>query len=271
MTMTANPEQALDAPDVDSATLSPDETRFLDEKGYLPLHDVLTTELLEGLRSRLDELLQEEGDAAGSELLESKMVKHPTEEGAERLSDLVNKGRVFDRCYTHPRILAAVAHVVGPHFKLSSLNSRASRPGFGLQALHADYPSAVSPGDYRVCNTIWLLDDFTEENGATRLVPGSHLSGATPEEAMSDPRKPHPDEILLVEPAGTVVVFNSHVWHGGTENRSRAPRRALHAYFCRRDQTQQIDQGRYITAETFDRLSPEARWILDVAGPAASG
>jgi ectoine hydroxylase-related dioxygenase (phytanoyl-CoA dioxygenase family) len=61
-----------------------------------------------------------------------------------------------------------------------------------------------------------------------------------------------------------VVVFNSHLWHGGTLNRSPRPRRAMHSYFCRRDVPQQLDQAAYIRPETFARLSPAQRFILDV-------
>ena len=81
---------------------------------------------------------------------------------------------------------------------------------------------------------------------------------------MTDPKAPHPDEKLLLAPAGTVVIFNSHTWHGGTLNHTNQRRRAMHSYFCRRDQPQQLDQKRYIRPETYERLSPAARYILDV-------
>ena len=77
--------------------------------------------------------------------------------------------------------------MLGGDLKLSSLNFRAALPGFGLQGLHADWGGAVAPGDYYVCNSIWLLDDFTESNGATRIIPGSQRSGKTPRDVMSDP------------------------------------------------------------------------------------
>jgi ectoine hydroxylase-related dioxygenase (phytanoyl-CoA dioxygenase family) len=154
---------------------------------------------------------------------------------------------------------------LGGEFKLSSLNSRAALPGQGLQALHADWGKAVEPGDYYVCNSIWLLDDFTEENGATRVVPGTQRSGKLPRDVMDNPADPHPDERLLIAPAGTVVIFNSHTWHGGTLNRSAKRRRAMHSYFCRRDQPQQLDQRKYSRPETYARLSEAARYILDVS------
>jgi ectoine hydroxylase-related dioxygenase (phytanoyl-CoA dioxygenase family) len=67
----------------------------------------------------------------------------------------------------------------------------------------------------------------------------------------------------LQDPRGGPI-FNSHLWHGGTQNRSDRPRRALHAYFTRRSNQQQLDQKKYIRPQTLARLSPAARFILDV-------
>ena len=57
------------------------------------------------------------------------------------------------------------------------------------------------------------------------MVPGSHRFGASPRQAVPDPAAAHPGEVRLIAEAGTVVIFNSHVWHGGTRNRSDRPRR----------------------------------------------
>jgi ectoine hydroxylase-related dioxygenase (phytanoyl-CoA dioxygenase family) len=140
-----------------------------------------------------------------------------------------------------PRVLATIAHVPGD-FTLSSLNSWAALPGHGHQRLHADWGEAVSPGNYRECNSIWLIDDFTQFNSATRVVPGSHRSGRLPREVMANPTGPHPSAVTILASAGTVVIFNSHLWHGGTRNVTGRPRRALHSYFCRRGLKQQLDQ-----------------------------
>jgi ectoine hydroxylase-related dioxygenase (phytanoyl-CoA dioxygenase family) len=249
-------QEALTALGVTEQTLTQEEKDKLDRDGFLPLPNILSAEQIAQITKRTDELIAEEGQEAGKEVHQ--------EAGATRLSDLVNKDPLFEICFTHPRVLAAINYVLGGDLKLSSLNYRAALPGFGLQGLHADWGGAVKAGDYYVCNSIWLLDDFTESNGATRIIPGSQRSGKVPRDVMTDPSQPHPDEILLTAPVGTVVIFNSHTWHGGTLNTTDHPRRAMHSYFTRRDQKQQLDQKAFIRPETYQRLSPASRFILDV-------
>ncbi len=244
--------------------LSDEERAAIAEEGYVSLGKLLSDDALGQLHDRIETLLEEEGEDGGHELFNSPRIRHPKEAGADRLANLVNKGSVFDILYTHPKLLAAIRHVLGPEFKLSSLNYRSARPGKGLQKLHVDWPSAVEPGAFKVCNSIWLLDDFSAANGATRLVPRSHLLGQMPEEVMEDPEANHPDEIILKAPAGTAVVFNSHIWHGGTTNRTERPRRAIHSYFCSRSEIPQTPQKELIREETLARVSKEARWLLDV-------
>ena len=241
---------------VSSQQLSAAEKAQLDGEGFLPLPGVLSAGQLQSIRSRLAELHTAEGQRAGAEVHQ--------EEGTNRLADLVNKDPLFYVCFTCPRVLAAIAHVLGD-FTLSSLNSRAALPGHGQQRLHADWGVAVSPGNYRVCNSIWLIDDFTEFNGATRVVPGSHRSARLPREVMASPTDPYPGEVKITGSAGTVVIFNSHLWHGGTVNVTGRPRRALHSYFCQRGLKQQLDQRAYVRPETLARLSPAARYILGVS------
>ena len=240
---------------VTEASLDPATRDQLDRDGYAPLPGVLSAGQLATIQARLAELLAAEGDRAGVEVHQ--------EAGADRLADLTNKGPMFQPCFTDPRVLACIAHVLGD-FKLSSLNFRAALPGHGHQPLHADWGGPVPSGGYQVCNSIWLLDDFTADNGATRVIPGSHRYGQPAREALSDPAAPHPDQVRLIAPAGTVVVFNSHLCHGGTRNDSDRPRRALHSYFTRRANGQQLDQKKYICPETLARLSPAARFILDL-------
>jgi ectoine hydroxylase-related dioxygenase (phytanoyl-CoA dioxygenase family) len=232
----------------------------LDQLGYVMVENVLDPETLEQVRNRVEELYQEEGENAGSEFRK--------EPGARRLANLVDKGKVFERLIITPKIVELVRHVLGPRMKLSSFNARSTDPFTeDAQALHCDAGAVPDGQGYWVCNTIWLLDDFTSENGATRVVPGSHRWSKLPEEVLTEPSKPHPEEILLLGRAGSVVVMNTHAWHGGTANRTANPRRALHAFYCRSDKPQQQYQKRLLRPETQARLSPEARELLALDDP----
>jgi len=107
-----------------------------------------------------------------------------------------------------------------------------------------------------------MLDDFTLENGPTRLIPGSHRWGKLPQTSLADPMAPHPDEILLTGKAGTVVVMNAHLWHGGTANRTDRPRCAMHGFYARWDKPQQQYQKRLIRPEVQKALPPRLRRLL---------
>jgi ectoine hydroxylase-related dioxygenase (phytanoyl-CoA dioxygenase family) len=234
-------QEALTALGVRDDTLTPAEKEQLDRDGFLLLSNMLTPEQVTRFGARLDELLAVEGEDAGKEVHQ--------EAGTDRLANLVDKDVMFEVCYTHPRLLAAVAHIFRRDFKFNSLNSRSALPGQGHQGFHPDFDRAVEPGDYYVCNSAWLLDAFTETNGPTRVVPGSHRSGKLPSDEMADPREPHPGEIRILAAAGSVFVFNSHVWHSGTRNNTDQPRRVIHSSFTRRDQAQQTNQREYLSGD----------------------
>ena len=252
-----NLDEALLSLGVHEDTLTAEEKLFLDENGYLSLKVILSAEEVAAFNNRLEALAQQEGENAGKEVHQ--------EPGTVRLSNLGDKDPMFKKCITHPKMLAAASHVLDAEFKLSSLNSRAALPGQGLQPLHTDWHEAVPEEQYQDCNSIWLLDDFTADNDATRIIPGTQRHDKRPWDVMNDPAADHPDQVLIEARAGSVVIFNSHTWHGGFLNKTNAPRRAMHCYFCRRHQSQQTDQRKYLRKETIARLSPAARVILDVA------
>jgi ectoine hydroxylase-related dioxygenase (phytanoyl-CoA dioxygenase family) len=236
------------------------ERRQLDEQGYVVLETGMDPDLLNGLRSRILELFEEEGDRAG---LEFKQEEH-----AHRLANLVDKGEVFRRAVVLPDVLRSVRHVLGPEIKLSSLNARSADPKTAVgQPLHVDMAAIPDDKGYWVCNTVWMLDDFTRENGATRMIPGSHKWGRRPQDVLEDPMAPHPDEVLLTGKAGSIAVMNAHMWHGGTANRTAVPRLAMHAFYCRGDKPQQQYQKRLLRPEIQAGLSAEVRQILALDDP----
>lgn len=240
--------------------LTREQRQELDELGYVVLEGSMPDSLLDDLRTRIHEVFQEEGDRAGSEFR--------TEATAHRLANLVDKGEVFRRAIVLPEVLECVRHVLGPDIKLSSLNARSADPRSDVgQPLHVDMAAIPDERGYWVCNTIWVLDDFTPENGATRMIPGSHRWGTRPQDVLADPLAPHPDEVLLLARAGSIAVMNAHMWHGGTANRTSAPRLAMHAFYCRRDKPQQQYQKGLLRPEVQAGLSPDLRKILALDDP----
>src|SRR5947207_2529106 len=112
-------------------TLADNEKRHLDEAGFLVLEGFIGDALRTGLHDRIERLFEEEGANAGSEFKQ--------EPGCRRLANLADKGDIFHRALLTPQVLAYVAHVLGPEFKLSSLNARSVNPRCDItQPLHAD-------------------------------------------------------------------------------------------------------------------------------------
>jgi ectoine hydroxylase-related dioxygenase (phytanoyl-CoA dioxygenase family) len=236
------------------------ERAKLAEQGFAILPGYMSASMLATMSARVDELFSEEGDQAGSEFRR--------EENARRLANLVDMGDVFRDAISRPEILTLVESVLGPKFKLSSLNVRSADPhSNSLQPLHVDMGLVADDRSYAVCNTVWMLDDFTTENGPLRVVPGSHHWRKRPQDELADPNAPHPEEILVIGSAGTVVVMNAHLWHGGTANRTDRERRALHGFYCRYDIPQQQYQKRLLRPETQAALTPALRRILALDDP----
>jgi hypothetical protein len=243
----------LKSPSMDGA-ISSDERHQLDEAGFIVLPNFFG-QMLPALRRRIDEIFAEEGETAGSEFKQ--------ETGCRRLANLVDKGAVFQKVISHPRILPYIRHVLGDRLKLSSLNVRSVNPLWTeSQPLHADMAAVADEKGYWVCNAVWMIDDITPENGPIRAIPGSHRLRKLPSEALSDLNAPHPDEVLITGTAGTVAVMNAHMWHGGLGNHTANSRTALHAFYCRRDKPQQQYQKKLLRSVTQAGLWAELRDLL---------
>lgn len=232
-----------------------DGARELDQTGFLLLPELIPADEVARFTARVEELFASEGEQAGSEFKQ--------EPGARRLANCVDKGEEFEKAIENPVVLAYMETVLGPDFKLSSFNVRSANPNSSCgQPLHADSGAIADEKGYWVCNSVWMLDDFTEENGALRVVPGSHRWKKLPE-----PGARVDGEMLVTGSAGTVVIMNAHMWHGGTDNRTDKPRRAMHVYYTRGDKPQQQYQKKLVRQEVQRRLSPLGRKLLALDDP----
>ncbi len=267
--------QALQEIGIVDLSLNEEQLRSLDENGYFIVPDAFTPDEVAEMRAEIDRLQGIEGEYGGHEV--------HIEPGAPRLSNLFNKSAAFDRCLACKPTLAAAHYLLG-EVRVYSLNARNPLRGEGQQLLHSDVPR-VTPTDWRVVNSMIMLDDMTETNGPTRIVPGSHrwvplnvpdvnMAEVThvevrPEDRAimpQDPLAPYPTEVKLTGKAGSVAVINGHIWHGGTRNESGASRRVLHLAIGRRDLPQQLDERAHLTEALLRRSSPAQRFLLDIEG-----
>jgi ectoine hydroxylase-related dioxygenase (phytanoyl-CoA dioxygenase family) len=140
----------------------------------------------------------------------------------------------FASCCHHPLLAQAATAVLGPDWHLNALSLRAPLPGCGHQGLHPDFAERRTDGPWQTLSAMWCITAFTKDNGPLRVIPGSHRVSTPPIDmlAFGSGMGPHPDEVKIVAPAGSVIMFNSaDLWHSGTFNYSPAPRLAVTAGF----------------------------------------
>lgn len=142
----------------------------------------------------------------------------------QRTGSLVARSQSFQQLALHPLVLDTAAKVLGPYckkFQLHLTQVIKINPGETAQALHQDqlvYDPFRFPRDMDCeLHLMWALTHFTEENGATRVIPGSHK--------WAEGRSPSPEETVpAVMPKGSVMLFTGAVYHGGGANNSDSPR-----------------------------------------------
>ncbi len=207
-----------------------------DQDGYVIIEDVLSSETLQRVRSALRQQL-DAGPKGRNEF-----------EGREtnRVYAMLAKDDVFAELATHPLALAFVEGDLGPDCLLSAFLAINLRPGETAQPWHHDDQHIAIPRPRRNCgvSVFWPVDPMTEDNGATEIIPGSHLWGegdpngpltnadfstVTVRESDSGMRE---DAIKALAPAGAMMAFKGDLWHRGGANRSGAPRLILTPQYC---------------------------------------
>ncbi|MGB3808934.1 MAG: phytanoyl-CoA dioxygenase family protein [Parvibaculum sp.] len=149
----------------------------------------------------------------------------------QRVWNVLSRDPVFSDLVEHPAALELLRSIIGWPALLGNISANITGPGGGEMVLHADqiFVPEPWPAEPQGVNVCWCVDDFTEENGATRMVPGSHLHHRNPkaEEAATD-------TVPLEAPAGTMIVMEARVWHKTGLNRTADKRRAgIFAWYTR--------------------------------------
>jgi ectoine hydroxylase-related dioxygenase (phytanoyl-CoA dioxygenase family) len=179
---------------------------------------------------------------------------------AGHITNLPTRDPAYFPIIDHPRVLPLLEAMMGRELILASLNSRVVRPGEAPQGFHSDLPPQLRrPGPPIMMNTVWMLDEFTAENGATAIVVGSHLSARVEPPAAAELRFVH----RAVGALGSVLVFDGRCWHAGGANRTGQARHGLFAHYRVAPWIRfQCDPHRGFPAEWFDRLTPRQRELL---------
>lgn len=135
-----------------------------------------------------------------------------------------------------PAIQALVQQIIGRAYGVLYTGLRDPAQGRGQQGLHQDALRRAPGVASGVATVLLFLDDFSADNGATGLIPGSHLWRHGLPKPQQQPQASHPEEIQVEGQAGDALIFDGFLWHRGRENRSGAPRRAIQVQFSALDQ-----------------------------------
>jgi ectoine hydroxylase-related dioxygenase (phytanoyl-CoA dioxygenase family) len=215
--------------------------------GYTIVSDAIDVALLDALQADLARIEHDERVAAGDNVFEGFRTV--------RIYNLLARGKVYESIPVHDSVLPIVEQVLDSGCLVSSLSSIAIDPGEVAQPIHADDQLIPLPRPHVpiVCNTMWAVTDFTAQNGATRLVPGSHARDRAPDFG-------EPLETIAAEMRrGSVLVYNGSLWHGGGANGSTARRIGIAMNYCAGWVRQQENQLLGIPLETARGFSPRLR------------
>jgi ectoine hydroxylase-related dioxygenase (phytanoyl-CoA dioxygenase family) len=220
------------------------------EQGYTILEGVFDGDRADALVADLGRLERELGTEPAGNSFEGDRTL--------RVYNLLAHGSLWEELAVDPGVLPVVEGVLDPGCLMSSLSSIRILPDETAQPIHADdqvIPLA-KPHAPTVCNTMWALTDFTEANGATRVIPGSHLRDHSP-----DYGAPY-DSIAAELGRGSVLVWHGSLWHGGGANRTGGDRVGIAANYCAGFIRQQENQQLGLDADLVRTFPPRLRDLV---------
>jgi ectoine hydroxylase-related dioxygenase (phytanoyl-CoA dioxygenase family) len=191
------------------------ELAALDEHGFVIVRALLSEAEVESLRREFERLVAADPESTQREL-------------GTRRAKADNSG-VFAVCWRHRVVLDAAVHTLGSTFEAGRVDLRDPSPGHGEQRHHPDHGPTPVPG----ITATWYLDAFTVDNGATRVLPGSHRSGVAGASEIPIPgtETPVPGEVLAVGPVGSLLLRDARLFHAGGRNSTSGPRRSAFVFY----------------------------------------
>ena len=265
-----NTDRPLPQPTSDAQVMRED----LDFFGYCLVENAIKSDELNYLQDRLIEQAE----------MERKVHNHKNPANMDPVNQwvgmLLNKGEEFVQLMRHPTCMSLLTYLLGDQFIISCVDAQIQHPGATDMPLHTDQwwmsppvsveqirkrPSEFARGqngsldsetssnmisNIAEANVMWMVTDFTEENGGTRVVPGSHLSGRQP-----DPSIPHPvATVAITGPAGSAIAFDGRLWHGAAANKTSQSRFGITMAGCGPQFRPIENYTRGLRPEVFERL-----------------
>jgi len=240
------------------ATISPQTTdadgmathfRELDELGYTVLKDLLTPHQVKEAIEALGEIYERE-----------KGVASLHEPNTKRTFNLTARAEIFRQIIQLPRLVACMEYLLGPDYILSDMGGRSPMPGVASQRLHRDGGTFIPNPPYNVhavlpiaAQSMFALSEFTASNGATRLVPRSHVRDVDPATVSPD------EEVLFTCSPGAVLVYDNRIIHGGGPNTTGEIRYSAQGFCCRKNIRPFCDHTRSVPPEIVEAASPLLR------------
>lgn len=217
--------------------------------GFTIIEDAFDPDLADRLRTDLDRLEHELGVVpAGNDFEGTRTL---------RIYNLLVHGSLYEQVPIHPAVLPVVEGVLDDGCLISSLSSIVICPEETAQPIHADDILIPLPKPHPpiVCNTMWAITDFTEANGATRLVPGSHLR-ENPEYGGDY------ETIPAVMRKGSVLVWDGALWHNGGANHTNERRYGIAMNYCAGFIRQQENQQLGVPADLVREFPPRLQQLV---------
>ena len=216
--------------------------RQIAEQGYTIVENAVDLNVIDALNEDLLRLQVDLGIVPADNLFEGSRTV--------RIYNLLVHGSLYEQIPVYPSILPICEGVLDPGLLVSSLSSIAIGPEETPQPIHADDQIIPLPKPHppTVCNTMWALTDFTEANGATRIIPGTHLANESPDLVSAYESIPAEME------RGSVLVWHGSLWHGGGANTTDARRVGIAMNYCAGYIRQQENQQLGIPMDTARRF-----------------
>lgn len=264
--------KTLPVPTIERERLKAD----LDDHGFCYVDKALDGQQLAAVGRRLSE-------QAKAERQRGIDYKNPGHLDNQWVNMLINKGVEFHQLIVHPLIDDLITHLLGEAYLLSCCDAQIKHPGSDFMPLHTDQwwmpqPNRIedphvrvarmnrsvggalsidTPCEYiappAVANVMWMITDFTFDNGATLVVPGSHRSGRQPDQSV-----PHRiDTVVGTGRAGTALVFDGRLWHAAGKNTTAESRYGITCTFCGPQFRQLENYTRGLRGEVLKSASPE--------------